>query len=166
VVEILPWFLLLIGLGILTRLERDLTLRVFTGLILAYASLDKLGNPHQFAEMVGNFKILPDPWVPLAGVVIPWLEFFTGLCLIFGVKWRGAAFIFCALMAVYILAMAWDLLNGIEVNCPCIKTDSSEKITWMTVIRDILFLWAGLIVLTNQKNASLFAPFLPPKPSK
>jgi len=166
VVDILPWVVLGLGLLIITRSNWGQSLKFFCGLVLAFASLDKLGNPHQFAEMVANFKVLPDSLVPLAGVVIPWLEFFAGLCLIFGIKWRGAALIFCGLMMVYILAMSWDLLSGIDVNCVCFKSDSTEKITWMTVLRDVLFLWAGFIVLMAQETASLLSFLIPPKPSK
>ncbi len=133
-----------LGWTILTAL-----LRVVCGGILVYASLDKLGDPAKFSKFVENFHVLPMNLVPLAAVVIPWLEFFTGLCLAAGFRWRGAALIFFILLTTYTLALSWNLLNGVEMNCGCFSMDSQEKLSIWTVLRDVVFLVMGFIVLTS-----------------
>ncbi|HTC22165.1 MAG TPA: MauE/DoxX family redox-associated membrane protein [bacterium] len=124
-------------------------LRVVSGLILIFASLDKLGDPASFAQMVANYQILSAYLIPLASVVIPWLEFFTGLFLVFGFRYRGAAFVFCALMGLYALAIAFDLLRGVDINCGCGLTDPSENATWWSVLRDVEFFSIGFIVMVS-----------------
>jgi len=121
--------------------------RTAAGGILLYASLDKLGDPGKFSELIENYHLLPMSLVPLAAVVIPWLEFFTGLFLAVGLKWRGAALLYSALMAVYSLSLAWNLLQGVEMNCGCFSMDSTDKISWWTVGRDLGFLALGLLAL-------------------
>ena len=121
--------------------------RLASGSILLYASLDKLGDPDKFSKMIENYHLLPMSLVPLAAVVIPWLEFFTGLFLAVGFKWRGAALLYCGLMAVYSFSLTWNLLNGVEMNCGCFSMDSTEKISWLTVGRDLGFLVLGLLAL-------------------
>lgn len=130
----------------------DTLLRVVCGFLLVGASLDKLGNAAKFSEAVGNYQVLAPALVPLAGVVIPWLEFFAGIGLALGVKRRGAAFLFCALMLVYAFSLSWALAHGIELNCSCFDSDSKEAATWLTVLRDVLFLAMGFIVWTSPKT--------------
>jgi uncharacterized membrane protein YphA (DoxX/SURF4 family) len=127
-------------------------LRMICGTILIYASLDKLGDAAKFLKVIENYHVLPGDLLPLAAVVIPWLEFFTGVCLAVGFKWRGAAFLFCALMTVYTLALGWNLAQGSEMNCGCFAMDSTEKLTGWTVLRDALFLGMGFVVLNAKQT--------------
>ena len=128
-------------------------LRVVCGFILAGASLDKLGDPTLFSKIIKEcYDIVPGPLVGPTTVVIPWLEFFSGLCLISGFKWRGAALIFCALMITYSCAITGDLLRGIDCNCGCFQMDSKEKMTWWSVARDLAFFVMGFIILVSPRT--------------
>jgi uncharacterized membrane protein YphA (DoxX/SURF4 family) len=127
-------------------------LRVACGIVVLVASQDKLGDAAKFTHVVEGYHILPLSLVPLAAVVIPWLEFFTGVCLVLGLQWRGAALVFCALMAVYTFSLSWNLLHGVEMNCGCFSMDSTEKTTWWTVVRDLVFLVMGLGALLAPSN--------------
>ena len=131
-------------------------LRIACGLLLVAASVDKVGDPATFAKIIHEcYDILPAALVPLASVTIPWLEFFTGLCLVLGFRWRAAALIFCTLMAVYILTIGWDLSRGVDCNCGCFKMDSSEKMSIWTLLRDLGFLGMGFIVLVSPRTLLL-----------
>ena len=128
-------------------------LRVACGLLLVAASVDKVGDPATFAKIMREcYDILPAALVPLASVVIPWLEFFTGLCLVAGFRWRAAALLFCGLMVVYILTIGWDLSRGVDCNCGCFKMDSNEKMSFWTLLRDVGFLGMGFIVLVSPRT--------------
>jgi uncharacterized membrane protein YphA (DoxX/SURF4 family) len=128
-------------------------LRISCGLLLGTASLDKIGDPAGFVKLIGEcYSFIPSPLVPLTAVVIPWLELFTGLYLITGFKWRGASLVFCTLMLIYSLAVLWDLTHGIDCNCGCFKMDSTEKMTWWTLLRDIAFFSMGYIVLVSREG--------------
>ncbi len=127
-------------------------LRALCGFILIFASGDKLGSPSTFAQMITNYQILSPHLVPLTSVIIPWLEFFAGLCLVFGFRYRGAALLFCGLMALYTLAISFDLIRDVDINCGCGLTDPTEKATWWSVIRDLEFFSMGLIVLFSPRS--------------
>lgn len=122
-------------------------LRVVCGLILFYSTHDKLVEPSAFIQEVADYHTLPPQLVPLAAIVIPWVEFFSGAALVLGIGWRGAVVIFCGLMAVYSLSISWAFVRGIEIGCGCGLGDPNEKITWLTIVRDLLFLGMGLVVL-------------------
>jgi hypothetical protein len=69
-----------------------------------------------------------------------------------GYKRRGAALLFCLLMGIYTLALAWNLINGTEMNCGCFSMDSKEKLTVWTVARDLALFLGGWIVLCAKKT--------------
>jgi putative oxidoreductase len=128
-------------------------LRVACGALFLFASFDKILDPAQFSKMmVTCYNFLPAALVPLASVVIPWLECFTGISLILGFRWRGAALIFCGLMVLYTCAIVWDLAHGVDCSCGCFKMDSAEKMTGWTVLRDSVFFILGYIVMTSTRT--------------
>jgi uncharacterized membrane protein YphA (DoxX/SURF4 family) len=138
----LPWFLT--------------TCRWFCGATFLYASMDKLGEAARFALVIQEYHMLPVALVPLGAIVVPWMEFFTGVALLAGFRWRGAALVYCGLMMVYIVALSWNMWTGVEMNCGCFSLDSVEKATWWTVGRDVALILPGLATLwTRQSLATL-----------
>jgi len=129
-------------------------IRIVCGSLLVLASYDKLGDAAQFAKAVENYRILPAALVPLAAVVLPWLEFFTGLCLALGWRHRAAAWVLCLLMGAYALSLSVNLMRGVEMSCSCFSKDSLEKVTGWTVLRDLFLLAMGWIVLTARTQAA------------
>jgi uncharacterized membrane protein YphA (DoxX/SURF4 family) len=126
--------------------------RILCGFIFIYASLDKLGEAVVFAKLVKAYHILPEPLIPLASVVIPWLEFFTGLSLIAGYRWRGAALVYCGLMTGYTFGLSINMLRGVDMSCGCFSMMDASPVTWWTVGRDLLLLLPGLLVLSSDKT--------------
>lgn len=130
--------------------------RLFCGGVFLYASMDKLGEAERFSHAIQEYHILPAALVPLGAVVVPWMEFFTGVALLIGLRWRGAALVYCGLMMIYIVALSWNMIKGVEMNCGCFSLDSVEKATWWTVGRDVALLIPGLAVLwTRRAQAAL-----------
>lgn len=119
-------------------------LRVACGFVLVGASLDKVGDAAGFYGTIREcYFFLPTALQPLIAVVVPWVELFTGLCLLSRTHWRPAALVFCALMAAYTLAVAWDALQGVDCNCGCFDKTAKEKLGVWTVLRDLFFLGWG-----------------------
>jgi uncharacterized membrane protein YphA (DoxX/SURF4 family) len=126
--------------------------RIFCGFVFVYASLDKLGEAVLFAKIIAAYQILPETIVPTAAVVIPWLEFFSGMALIAGYRWRGASLVYCGLMTGYTFGLGINLLRGVAMSCGCFSMLDSEPVTWWTVGRDMALLVPGLFVLICEKT--------------
>jgi uncharacterized membrane protein YphA (DoxX/SURF4 family) len=122
--------------------------RFFLGGMFIYASYDKVLDPEAFAEAVFNYQILPDNLVNITAIILPWLELIVGSCLIIGWWTPGAVVIVNALMIVFISALMFNLVRGLDVQCGCFSTDVSETTTiWLLLLRDIFFLVVSFFLI-------------------
>jgi uncharacterized membrane protein YphA (DoxX/SURF4 family) len=119
------------------------TARIILGAIFLYASFDKILHPQAFAEAVYNYQILPDSMINLTAIVLPWLEALLGICFFAGVWMPGVSVISTGLLGVFIGALIFNQMRGIDVHCGCFSTQSSGDPAGMlwTVARDALFLF-------------------------
>ena len=133
--------------------------RLFMGGVFLYASFDKILHPAAFAEAVYNYQILPDAAVNLAALTLPWLELLLGICLIAGVWLPGAALLSTGLLTVFIAALEYNKMRGLDIHCGCFSTGSTEGPAGLwTVLRDVAFLavsvYLTLAVFFSRRKAS------------
>lgn len=100
-------------------------LRLVLGVVFLYASYDKILHPQAFAQAVFNYQILPDAAVNLAALVLPWLELFLGLCLVAGLWLPGATVTSTGLLAVFIGALVFNQIRGLDIHCGCFSTETT-----------------------------------------
>lgn len=92
---------------------------ILLGAVLIVASYDKFMNPALFAQNIRAYHLLPDSLSPLPALFLPWLEFFTGLCLISGLMRRAALGITVFLFALFSFVVAYALISGLRIDCGC-----------------------------------------------
>lgn len=115
--------------------------RLVLGAVFIFASYDKILYPSAFAGAIYNYQILPDILVNLAAMVLPWLELCVGLLLLANRWVRGAAFLTTGLMGLFLAALVFNQVRGLNVHCGCFSTQSAEGAAdWWTVARDSVFL--------------------------
>lgn len=131
----------------------QLLLRLFLGITFIAASLDKITHPRLFAEVIYNYQILPAFLVNLAAAVMPLLELVAGITLIAGFWTRASSFILSGLTVIFIAAISFNLIRGLEVSCGCFDVISGSKIGMDLLIRDMLLLIAGILIIleTNPR---------------
>lgn len=116
-------------------------LRLLLGTMFLYASYDKILHPQAFAQAVYNYQILPDMAVNLTALVLPWLELLLGLCLVTGFWLPGATVASTGLLLVFIGALVFNHVRGLDIHCGCFSTDTTDgPADLWTVARDIGFL--------------------------
>ncbi len=134
--------------------------RLFLGGLFIYASTNKILHPAYFARAVYNYQILPDALINLTALVMPWLELLLGVCLVGGVWLPGATVISTGLLTVFIGAIIFNQVRGLNIHCGCFSTQITEgPATLWTVARDLGF-WTLSVYLT------LFVFFFRPAASK
>jgi uncharacterized membrane protein YphA (DoxX/SURF4 family) len=134
--------------GILASAPLQALCRLALGGIFVYASLDKIAHPGEFAKIIANYAILPDFLVTLPALVLPWVELVAGLCLVAGLWRRSAALLLSLLLLVFMAALGFNAVRGIDVSCGCFSTSAADtENAWVLIFRDLLMLLPGLIIL-------------------
>lgn len=138
-----------------------LILRVGLGGIFVFASLDKILDPVTFTDVVMNYKVLPNSVVPTFSVVLPWLEFITGMLLIIGYAVESASVVIALMLIAFIFGITVNLFRGVEMACGCFGFfEGGHKIGWHTVLRDVAMLLCALVlVIAYNPFASIEALF-------
>jgi uncharacterized membrane protein YphA (DoxX/SURF4 family) len=141
------------------KLERTIAviLRWSLALVFLYAAVGKLANPKLFAEQIDNYRLLPWILVGLTAVILPWLELFTALALLFGRWLRGASLWIMAMNLVFIVAIMSAMLRGLDIECGCFALQAeTSRVGLQRLFEDILFLLAaGMIYWHTVKSEKL-----------
>jgi len=124
----------------------SLWIRWILGFIFVYAGINKAMNPVEFAEIIQNYRILPDGLINIAAVLIPWVEIVTGFFLIFGIWLIGAVSLCNFLLLIFFCSLSFNMLRGLNIECGCfsVNNDSSAgNHMWWYLIRDSIFFILG-----------------------
>lgn len=116
-----------------------LVLRLYVGGVFIYASMYKINYAGEFAETVAAYQLIPYWAVNLVAVILPWIELFSGLLLVAGVRLRSASVAIGLLLTVFIVAIGINLIRETPINCGCFHT-IDEPMTWKTLVRDLVWL--------------------------
>ncbi len=132
------------------RIAKRLTtlVRIGIGLVFAYSSVPKALDPHAFATIVTNYRLLPPQLVLMTAVILPWVEAVCGFALIFGRWEKGAALLVCLMMAVFLCLTWYNAYRGLNIACGCFSLTASEPShILLNTIRNLFILAAGTWVL-------------------
>ena len=129
--------------------------RVILGIVLIYASIDKIVHPAEFAKAIGNYNVLPFGLENLLSIVLPVLELLVGICLVLGIMIDGSALIAGGMMVVFIIAISQALFRGIDINCGCFKVtveNGGHQVGIRRIIEDFIYLGMALMVLSRGER--------------
>lgn len=127
----------------------ELAVRWFLGITFIYGSYYKIIEPAHFAKIIYGYYLFPDFSINLIAIVLPFLEFFTGLALILGIYPRSAALIILSMLFVFIIAISINLSRGMEFDCGCFSFNEAGYTysVWQLLIRDIFYFVLCLHIL-------------------
>ena len=127
-------------------LEHPFSLLVFrwaVGLMFIYASLYKIIDPGEFARSIQNYKIAPYGLTNLMALILPWIEFLSGLFLIIGkCMIRGSTLVISGLLIIFIVAMISAIVRGLDIECGCLSSggQGSDYDLYFSLFRNVIFL--------------------------
>lgn len=132
-----------------------LVLRVALGLFFLYAGGEKLFRLDDFVQDVANYRIVYPPVDGLVGYVLPWVELFTGLALVFGVICRGALLSVIVLSIVFMVGIGSAWFRGLSINCGCFgASDAPTNYPGHLLLNlGILLLAVVLLLRESRRNA-------------
>ncbi|HVP56750.1 MAG TPA: MauE/DoxX family redox-associated membrane protein [bacterium] len=133
-----------------------LGLRLLLGVVFIYASIDKIDKPGGFAQAIYNYRMMPHATINLMAMVMPWLELMCGILIIIGLLVRGSALLIGFMLLVFIVAISFALVRGLDISCGCFKVEGGHTLALGLLVRDILmFISAALVVAFGGPSFSL-----------
>jgi uncharacterized membrane protein YphA (DoxX/SURF4 family) len=128
--------------------------RLVLGGVFIYASIDKIAHPRAFADIVYNYQLLPAALVTIVAVTMPWVEMFSGLCVVSGLFKRAGALLIGAMLLVFSVAITINLARGLDFDCGCFTTTASEGGSDPVglLIRDILLMIPVIAIVFFQRK--------------
>jgi uncharacterized membrane protein YphA (DoxX/SURF4 family) len=118
--------------------------RLLVGVIFIAASIDKILHPAAFAQMIYNYQILPDAFINVTAIVLPWVELVLGSLLVLGLWIPATVVLANLLLLAFFGSLLFNLARGLDIHCGCFSTSAQgNPLTSWYVIRDAVFLLMG-----------------------
>jgi putative oxidoreductase len=124
-----------------------LGIRLLLGVVFVYAAVDKIAHPADFAQNIYNYRMLPHSVINFMALTLPWLEMICGTLIIVGVFIRGSAFLIGFMLLIFILAISFALIRGLDISCGCFSQVGGHKVALDLLVRDILMFVGALLVM-------------------
>jgi hypothetical protein len=128
--------------------------RLALAAVFALAAITKLRALDEFVGVVQNYRVLPEILVRPVAYGLPPLEAAVALGLLFAPTRMPAAIGAAALLVVFSLAMAVNLVRGrIEIDCGCFASALKQRIGWSLVVRNLVLIGLALLVMRSPGPA-------------
>jgi Methylamine utilisation protein MauE len=122
--------------------------RLALAAVFALAAITKLRALDEFVGVVHNYRVLPEILVRPVAYGLPPLEAAIALGLLIAPARTPAAIGAAALLVVFSLAMAVNLVRGrVEIDCGCFASALKQRIGWSLVARNLVLIGLALLVL-------------------
>ena len=126
----------------------QISLRIIIGIIFIYASAGKLFRPEDFAKAILRYEFLPIYFVNIMAIVMPWVEFFTGILLILGIYKKASSMLAGISLIVFLTALISAFARGLDISCGCFSLEetSSKGDIIYRIVQDFFMLIGAIIV--------------------
>jgi putative oxidoreductase len=119
------------------------TLAAVLGGLFFYAGLQKTLHPHEFAEAVLAYQLLPESLVGLAAAALPWVEIAAGLGLVAGLKPRSCLLLLAGLGGGFMVVILITMARGLKIDCGC-GLFFQRQVGLLAFLEDVVLLtWAA-----------------------
>jgi uncharacterized membrane protein YphA (DoxX/SURF4 family) len=126
--------------------------------IFAYAGIDKIRDPQQFADNIAGFAILPAALINLLALTLPIFEIACALLLLLPFTRRVASLAVALTCLMFFTALASALLRGLTLDCGCFGVGApSRSKMWLELGLDVVLFTAALSVYLRSRARSVDA---------
>ncbi len=138
---------------LLTHPALLIALRLLMAMIFMSAAIGKMRHWSVFEGVVANYRLLPAALNRIVAWLLPPAEALLALALIAGRAQPWSGFAAGALLLVFGIAIAINLLRGrSHIDCGCFQGTLKQALRWPLVARNLLL--AALALLTTLPAAA------------
>ncbi len=115
-------------------------LRVILGALFLWAGLSKMPQIENFARTIDAFNLLPHTLILPTAIILPYVEFLTGLSLLLGFKTRLSACVCLGLLCLFAIALGINIVRGInDIPCGCFGSGTDDTLS-TALIRNVVLI--------------------------
>jgi uncharacterized membrane protein YphA (DoxX/SURF4 family) len=130
--------------------------RVALAAVFICAGLGKIAKPADFAEATAGYQLLPDAWVNLFAVTIPWIELVAGVSLLGRPFVEYGATIIAGLNVIFIIALSSAVARHLHIECGCFDSCSmNSTVGWWLILRDAAFILLCIPLLFTTRTGNI-----------
>jgi hypothetical protein len=134
----------------------DTTLRAGLALLFVAAAGHKLRDFGRFRATLAAYRLLPEPLVGLAALLVVGLELGVVAALVGPVPRSGGPLGAFALLSVYAAAVAINVARGRrDLDCGCAGPGVRRPVGWTLVARNVVLASTALVMLAPQQARTL-----------
>lgn len=131
--------------------------------VFLYAAQSKIIEPRQFVIDIKNYRMVPEPYLHLVAILLPWWEVGAALALIFPRTRRAGAVLISGMLLMFIAAVSYAAIyKGYNISCGCFGKGSASA-GWKTIALDTALLIATLVSLVGARPRPSVEAAVPPK---
>jgi uncharacterized membrane protein YphA (DoxX/SURF4 family) len=121
--------------------------RIVLAVLFLWAAWGKISDPQGFARALWNYRMIPDPVIPILAVGMPIFEALAAIAILLPPLQKGGSLVLLGLLGVFIVALGSALARGLDVDCGCFGEDSST-VSPLLIVRNVALgavaLWSFL----------------------
>jgi uncharacterized membrane protein YphA (DoxX/SURF4 family) len=126
-------------------------LRLLVGGAFVFAGVLKIADPAQFAQDVGNYRLVPHELTNLLAILLSWIEVAAGSFVLAGIWLRAAALVITSLTVMFFLVIVSALARGLNIECGCFGTVGGRHVGLVNLgIDATLFSLAALLARRSK----------------
>lgn len=129
-------------------------LRFGFGCLLIYASIDKIRHPHDFAQMVENYRVVDSGLADWTAVFLPYLEVLVGMMLITGFWLDAVSVTNLCLMTVFLILVTQAYIRDLDISCGCYSVEEGDMIGPKKLLVNLAYAVLGVILVVLVFHSS------------
>ncbi len=129
-----------------------LIFRIFIASVFIFSGIEKITSPEKFADAILNYKLFPIFSINLIAIIIPWLELFIGVLLLFGIWIKENSMISFILLILFTVLVATTMLRGLDISCGCFGTKFAQKVGLLKIGENTILMVISYIVFQFESR--------------
>jgi len=106
----------------------NLVIRLFVGGLFVTTGISKIIDPVLFAKEISNYDMLPNFFINLFAIILPWIELIVGIFFAFGIRVRANMLLIAGMLLMFNFAVAVAWARGLNINCGCFSSIAKETV--------------------------------------
>lgn len=125
--------------------------RILIGALFLLSGFSKLIQPYEYFQIaISMYQIVPDGFLPITAMLLPWIEMLFGTYLLIGYFQNMSATVLLALTAIFQLILAQALLRRLPIDeCGCFGAGNIHLTLYQSFTLDTVIALALIFISTD-----------------